>query len=46
MFVPQTAKRGQFEMFEGIYKYIPEAREAKAHIDHIIDLCGEPPKGK
>eukprot|EP00095_Tigriopus_kingsejongensis_P011137 maker-scaffold534_size144770-snap-gene-0.28 protein:Tk11137 transcript:maker-scaffold534_size144770-snap-gene-0.28-mRNA-1 annotation:"hypothetical protein EUTSA_v10005753mg" len=41
----ETARRGQFKVLEKIYKYIPEVKEAKAHLDHIIDLCGEPPKG-
>ena len=27
-------------------RYIPAAREAKAHLDHVIDLCGTPPKGR
>ena len=28
-----------------MYKYIPEARQGKAHVDHIIDLCGTPKEG-
>jgi len=28
-----------------IFQYIPGVDEAKAHIDHIIDLCGVPPVG-
>ena len=28
-----------------LYRYIPAAREAKAHLDNVIDLCGTPPKG-
>ncbi len=38
--------RGQFDVIDEIYKYIPGAEEGKAHIDHIIDLCGVPPKGQ
>ena len=30
---------------ERLYKYIPEARQGKAHVDHIIDLCGTPKEG-
>lgn len=41
----EVARRGQFEVLEKIYKYIPEVKDAKAHLDHIIDLCGVPPQG-
>ena len=30
---------------EKLYQYIPEAVEGKAHVDHIIDLCGTPKEG-
>ena len=36
---------GNFEILEKIYKYIPEALAGKAHLDHIIDLCGTPKEG-
>ena len=42
----QRAKRGQFSVVFKIFEYLPEAKEAKAHLDYVIDLCGEPPKGK
>ena len=32
-------------MIEKLYQYIPEAVEGKAHVDHIIDLCGTPKEG-
>ena len=32
-------------MVSKIFEYIPEAKEGKAHLDHVIDLCGEPPRG-
>ena len=41
----QRAKRGQFSVVFNLFKLIPEAQEAKAHVDHIIDLCGVPPIG-
>ena len=36
---------GNYEVMEKLYKYIPEARQGKAHVDHIIDLCGTPKEG-
>merc|ERR1719193_2982867 len=33
-------KFGNFQVLERMYKYIPEAKEGKAHLDHVIDLCG------
>merc|ERR1711972_1103608 len=36
---------GNYEVMEQIYKYIPEARQGKAHLDHVIDLCGTPKEG-
>lgn len=36
---------GNYEVLEQIYKYIPEARQGKAHLDHVIDLCGTPKEG-
>jgi Holliday junction resolvasome RuvABC ATP-dependent DNA helicase subunit len=42
----ELARLGQFAVLENLYKYIPDARDAKAHLDHVIDLCGTPPQGK
>ena len=42
----QRARRGQFSVVFKIFEYLPEAKEAKAHLDYVIDLCGEPPKGE
>ena len=36
---------GNYEIMEKLYQYIPEAVEGKAHVDHIIDLCGTPKEG-
>ena len=36
---------GNFEVIEKLYQYIPEAVEGKAHLDHVIDLCGTPKEG-
>ena len=41
----QFFRFGNFEILEKIYKYIPEALAGKAHLDHIIDLCGTPKEG-
>jgi len=41
----ERAKRGQYQIIDDVSKYIPGVDEAKAHIDHIIDLCGVPPAG-
>ena len=41
----QRAKRGQYQVLDDISKYIPGVDEGKAHIDHIINLCGEKPEG-
>jgi len=41
----EKCRRGQFSVVSKIFEYIPEAKEGKAHLDHVIDLCGEPPKG-
>ncbi len=41
----ELARLGRFQVCNNLYKYIPEAKEAKAHLDHIMDLCGTPPKG-
>ena len=45
-YLEERAKRGQYEVLDNISKYIPGVDEGKAHIDHIIDLCGVPPAGK
>ena len=42
----EKARRGQFSVIFKLFEYLPEAREAKAHLDRIIDLCGERPIGK
>jgi len=44
-FLEEQHKFGNFEILEKIYKYIPEAVAGKAHLDHIIDLCGTPKEG-
>ena len=44
-YLEERAKRGQYQVIDNISKYIPGVNEAKAHIDHIIDLCGVPPAG-
>ena len=41
----EKAKRGQFSVIFKLFEYLPEAKEAKAHLDRIIDLCGERPIG-
>merc|ERR1711944_80214 len=45
----ERAKRGQYQVIDKIAAYLdylnPGVDEAKAHIDHIIDLCGVPPSG-
>jgi len=48
-YLEERAKRGQFQVVDQINNYLsylqPGVDEAKAHLDHIIDLCGEAPKG-
>jgi len=44
-FLEEEHKFGNYEVMEKLYKYIPEARQGKAHVDHIIDLCGTPKEG-
>merc|ERR1712088_1106504 len=41
----EKARRGQFSVIAKLFDCVPEAREAKAHLDKIIDLCGEPATG-
>jgi len=41
----EAHRLGIFKVINALYDYIPEARAAKAHLDHIIDLCGEPKQG-
>lgn len=36
---------GNYDILDRIYKYIPEARQGKAHLDHVINLCGVPASG-
>lgn len=44
-FLEEEHKFGNYQVIEKLYKYIPEARQGKAHLDHIIDLCGTPKEG-
>jgi len=44
-FLDEQHRFGNFEVIEKLYQYIPEAVEGKAHVDHIIDLCGTPKEG-
>ena len=44
-YMEEKARRGQYSVIAKLFEYLPEAKEAKAHLDIIIDLCGEPPKG-
>ena len=44
-YMEERAKRGQFSVIFKLFDYLPEAKEAKAHLDHIINLCGTPPLG-
>ena len=44
-FLEEQHKFGNYEVMEKLYKYLPEAREGKAHVDHIINLCGTPKEG-
>eukprot|EP00088_Acartia_fossae_P005431 TRINITY_DN12404_c0_g1_i1.p1 TRINITY_DN12404_c0_g1~~TRINITY_DN12404_c0_g1_i1.p1 ORF type:complete len:439 (-),score=124.22 TRINITY_DN12404_c0_g1_i1:160-1476(-) len=36
---------GNYSVFESLYKYIPEAKAGKSHLDHFLDLCGDPASG-
>jgi len=36
---------GNYKILENLYKYLPEARQGKAHLDYFLDLCGEPSSG-
>ena len=42
----EKAKRGQFSIVYKVFEFLPEAKEAKAHLDKVIDLCGTPPMGE
>ena len=44
-YLEERAKRGQYQVIENISNYISGVDEAKAHIDHIIDVCGEKATG-
>merc|ERR1719430_1030468 len=44
-FMEEEHRLGNYEVMEQIYKYIPEARRGKAHLDHVIDMCGTPKEG-
>ncbi|XP_040565703.1 paladin [Lepeophtheirus salmonis] len=41
----EKANRGQYKVVYDLFKYLPEAREGKAHLDKLIDLCGTPAEG-
>jgi len=43
--VEEEHRLGNYEVLQEIYKYIPEAKQGKAHLDHVIDLCGTPKEG-
>jgi len=36
---------GNYQVLDQLYRYIPEAKQGKAHLDHVIDLCGTPKEG-
>jgi len=36
---------GNYKVLEPLYQYLPEARQGKSHLDHFLDLCGEPASG-
>lgn len=38
-------RMGNYKVLDTLYKYLPEAEQAKAHLDHVIDLCGVPASG-
>merc|ERR1711973_903597 len=44
-FLDEQHRFGNFEVLDKLYQYLPEAKEGKAHLDHIIDLCGTPKEG-
>jgi len=44
-FLDEEHRFGNFEVLEKLYKYIPAAKQGKAHLDHVIDLCGTPKEG-
>lgn len=39
-FLEEQHKFGNYEVLDKLYKYLPEALQGKAHLDKIIDLCG------
>jgi len=41
----QRVRRGQIAVVDELFRYVPEAKQGKAHLDQIIDICGEQPKG-
>jgi len=41
----ENHRLGNYSVLDTLYKYLPEAKDAKAHLDHVIDLCGEPSSG-
>ena len=43
--LPLIFRLGNYVVLDKLYQYLPEARAAKAHLDHILDLCGEPTTG-
>jgi len=43
--IEEEHRLGNYQVMEQLYRYIPEARQGKAHLDHVIDLCGTPKEG-
>jgi len=43
--IEEEHRLGNYQVIEQLYRYIPEARQGKAHLDHVIDLCGTPKEG-
>ena len=39
-FLEEQHKYGNYEVMDKLYQYLPEALQGKAHLDRIIDLCG------
>jgi len=44
-FLEEEHRLGNYSIFERLYQYLPEAKDAKAHLDDVVDLCGEPSTG-
>ena len=39
-YLEEQHKFGNYEVMDKLYQYLPEALQGKAHLDRIIDLCG------